>query len=40
MTLAADLVQKIVEEIPLYYLPCTPDESAVQAVEKVLKGGR
>ena len=40
MTLAADLVQKIVEEIPIYYLPCTPDESAVQAVEKVLKGGR
>ena len=40
MTLASALVQKIVEEIPVYHLPCTPDESAVQAVEKVLKGGR
>ena len=40
MTLASALVQKIVEEIPVYHLPCTPDESAVQAVENVLKGGR
>lgn len=40
ITRAADLVQQIVEEIPVYYLPCTPDESAVQAVEEVLKGGR
>ncbi|MBE6919748.1 MAG: hypothetical protein E7469_08710 [Ruminococcaceae bacterium] len=34
---AADLVQRIVEEIPVYYLPCTPDESAVQALENMLE---
>lgn len=39
MTLAADLVQQIVEEIPIWYLPCTPDESAVQALEQALEGG-
>lgn len=40
MSRASDLVQQVVEQIPVYYLPCTPDESAVQAVEEVLKGGR
>ena len=40
MTRASELVQRIAEEVPVYYLPCTPDESAVQAVENVLKGGR
>ncbi len=38
MTRASALVQKIAEQIPVYYLPCTPDESAVQALENVLKG--
>lgn len=34
----SELVQRVVEEIPLYHLPCTPDESAVQALENALKG--
>lgn len=34
----SDLVQRVVEQIPLYHLPCTPDESAVQALENALKG--
>ena len=34
----SDLVQRVVEQIPLYHLPCTPDESAVQVLENALKG--
>lgn len=33
---AADIVEHIVRSIPIYHLACTPDESAVLALEKVL----
>lgn len=33
-----DNVMKIIETIPIYSLECTPDESAVLALESVLKG--
>lgn len=31
------VVQKVAEQIPVYHLPCTPDESAVIALEEVLR---
>lgn len=31
------VVQKVAEQIPIYHLPCTPDESAVIALEEVLR---
>lgn len=34
--LISNLVSEIVSNIPIYYLECTPDESAVLALERVL----
>ena len=31
------LVQKLAADIPIYYLPCTPDESAVMILEQALE---
>lgn len=33
----ADLVQQIIEMVPIYYLKCTPDERAIIALEKELQ---
>lgn len=33
-------VQQVAERIPVYHLPCTPDESAVIALERALEGRR
>ena len=38
MEKATVLVKHIVENIPVFHLPCTPDESAVIALEKAMKG--
>ena len=38
MEKVSTLAKKIVENIPVYYLACTPDESAVIALEKALEG--
>lgn len=35
--LVSDLVSDIVKNIPIYYLECTPDETAVLALERVLE---
>ena len=32
------LVKNIVETVPVFYMPCKPDESAVIALEKALEG--
>ena len=32
-----DTVQQVVQEVPVYHLDCTPDESAVMALEKILR---
>lgn len=32
----ADIIKEVVEKVPIYYLRCTPDESAVIALEKEL----
>ena len=37
MEQASGLVQKLATFIPVYYLPCTPDESAVIALEQALE---
>lgn len=34
---ASGLVQDLASGVPVYYLPCTPDESAVTALEQVLE---
>lgn len=34
------VVQKVTEQIPVYHLPCTPDESAVIALERALEARR
>jgi hypothetical protein len=31
------VVQKVAAEIPIYHMPCTPDESAVLALEEALR---
>lgn len=31
---ASFVVQKLVETVPVYYLACTPDVSAIEALEK------
>lgn len=36
MNLILDNVQQLVQRIPVYYLACTPDESAVSALEQML----
>ena len=33
----SELVQRLASNIPIFYLPCTPDESAVIALEQVLE---
>ena len=38
MEKVSTLAKNIVENIPVYYLACTPDESAVIALEKALEG--
>ena len=38
MALVTDCVQKIAAHVPVYHLACTPDESAVEALENALKG--
>ena len=37
MERASYVVQKIAEQIPMFHLPCTPDESAVIALEEALR---
>lgn len=37
---ALDIIQKIIMQVPVYHLKCTPDESAVVALEKILEHGR
>lgn len=37
MELVSDAVQQIAMTIPVYHLPCTPDESAVIALEQALE---
>lgn len=33
---ATKIVEQVIGQVPVYYLPCTPDESAVAALEGVL----
>lgn len=35
--LVSDAVRKLAESVPVFHLPCTPDESAVNALEQALK---
>ena len=37
MELVSEAVTKTVTTVPVYYLPCTPDRSAVIALEQALK---
>lgn len=37
MELVSGVVQKAAEQLPIYHLPCTPDESAVLALEEALR---
>ena len=37
VSLVSDAVKRVAESIPVYHLPCTPDESAVIALENALK---
>lgn len=37
MERVSHVVQKAVEQVPIFYLPCTPDESAVIALEEALR---
>ncbi len=37
VTQASGTVQQIVQHVPVYYLACAPDESAVTAVEQMLR---
>lgn len=37
LELVSHVVQKTAESIPVYHLPCTPDESAVVALEEALR---
>lgn len=38
MQKASALVKKLVENIPVFHMPCTPDEDAVIVLEKALEG--
>lgn len=40
MTRCSQTVMDVVQRVPVYHLACTPDESAVAALEKVLTEGR
>ena len=33
----SDFIQKLLENVPVYHLACTPDESAVIALEKMIR---
>lgn len=35
--LVSEATRKVAQTVPVYYLPCTPDESAVIALERALK---
>lgn len=35
--LVLQAVQKVVEQIPIFYMPCTPDEAAVLVLEQALR---
>ena len=37
MEQASDVVQRLASQIPIYYMPCTPDESAVIALEQAME---
>lgn len=39
MRMVSELVTQVAGSVPVYYLPCTPDESAVTALETALKEG-
>lgn len=36
MALVSDTVQQVLQSVPVYYLACTPDETAVAALEQLL----
>lgn len=36
MELVSDAVKQLVEKVPVFHMPCTPDEAAVTALEQVL----
>lgn len=37
VALVSETVQRVVQSVPVYHLPCTPDESAVNALEQALR---
>ena len=37
LELASDIVKTVAESVPVYHMPCTPDEGAVQALEETLR---
>ena len=37
MESVSEMVQKVAAQIPIYHMPCTPDESAVLALEEALR---
>ena len=37
VSLVSDAVKRLAESVPVYHLPCTPDESAVIALERALE---
>ena len=37
MELVSGVVQKVAEQIPIYHMPCTPDENAVIVLEETLR---
>ena len=36
--LAMDITERLIERLPIYHLACLPDETAVDCLEKTLKG--
>ena len=39
MELVSHVVQRIAQQVPVFHMPCTPDESAVDVLEQELKKG-
>ena len=37
MEKATDTVMEVAKRIPVYHMPCTPDEAAVEALEQELR---
>lgn len=37
MSAVMDTVTRLTEQVPVYYMPCTPDETAVEALEQALR---